>query len=186
MARGRSLFSDLAMFDGGHQRLSAHNVHDAREIVGEHVQRHLGGYLRKTLHQEVGRPHPHLQSAEGMFDRRATLAHRLRVFVEALLYGLQYMLMLPAGDASLHAGRAAMLERAVAARIRPIAPQLLPVLLVRVVVLELFASRTAIHILLTEIDKVLLAEATLCFRQSNLPSTPETALSAHDRCPQRS
>ena len=49
-----------------------------------------------------------------------------------------------------------------ATRIRPIAPQLLPVLLVRVIVLQLFASWTAIHILIAEIDKVLLAEATLC------------------------
>jgi hypothetical protein len=114
----------------------------------------------KTLHQEVSRPHPRLQSAERMFDRLAMLAHCLRVFVEALLYGLQYMLMFPAGDASLRAGRAVMLERAVAAHIRPIAPQLLPVPLV--CVLQLFASPTAIHILLAEIDKVLLAEAPLC------------------------
>jgi hypothetical protein len=36
------------------------------------------------------------------------------------------------------------------------------VLLVRVVVLQLFAGRTAIHILIAEINKVLLAEATPC------------------------
>jgi hypothetical protein len=125
------------------------------------VQRHFGGDLRQTLHQEVRRPHPHLQRAKGMFGRLATLAHGLRVLVEALLYRLQHMLMLPAGDASLHAGRAAALERAVAARIRPIAPQPLPVLLVRVV-FQLFAGWTAIHILVAEVDEVLLAEATLC------------------------
>jgi hypothetical protein len=69
--------------------------------------------------------------------------------------------MLPAGDASLHAGRAATLERTVAACICPIAPQLLSILLVRVIVLQLFASRTAINIFLAEINEVLLAEATL-------------------------
>jgi len=126
------------------------------------VQCHLGGNLGQALHQEVRRSHPHLQRAEGMFDRLATLAHGLRVLVETFLYGLEYMLMLPARDAPLRAGRAAMLERAVAARIRPIAPQLLRVLLIRVVVLQLFTSRTAIHILVAEIDKVLLAETTLC------------------------
>jgi len=36
------------------------------------------------------------------------------------------------------------------------------VFLVRVMVLQLFAGRTAIHILVAEIDKVLLAEATPC------------------------
>src|SRR5262249_16229464 len=91
--------------DGGHQRLNAHDVHDAGEIVGEYVQRHLGGDLGQTLHQEVRRPHPHLQRGEGMFGRLATLAHGLRVLIEALLYFLQHMLMLPACDSSLLPGR---------------------------------------------------------------------------------
>src|SRR5260221_9038766 len=47
-----------------------------------------------------------------MFDRLTTLPHGLRVFVEALLYGLQYILMLPARDAPLHAGGAALLHDA--------------------------------------------------------------------------
>src|SRR2546425_870034 len=61
-----------------------------------------------------------------MFDRLTTLPHGLRVFVEAILYGLQHILMLPARDAPLHAGGAALLERTVATRICPIASQLLP------------------------------------------------------------
>src|SRR5271167_764837 len=97
-----------------------------------------------------------------MFDCLATLAHSLRVFVEALLDGFQYMLMLPPGNASLRAGGAAFLEGTVATRIRPIAPQLLSVLFVCIVVLQRFAGRTAIHILVAEIDKVLLAEPTPC------------------------
>ena len=44
-------FSRLSLCpDRGHQRLNAHNVHHAGEVVGKHVQRHLGGNLRKTLH----------------------------------------------------------------------------------------------------------------------------------------
>src|SRR6266576_2753914 len=89
-----------------------------------------------------------------MFDCLTTLPHGLRVFVEALLYGLQYILMLPARDAPLHAGGAALLERTVATRICPIAPQLLPVLLVRIVVLQLFASRTAIRILVAVVTAI--------------------------------
>jgi hypothetical protein len=35
--------------DRGQQRLNAHNVHHAGEIVGEHMQRHLGGNLGKRF-----------------------------------------------------------------------------------------------------------------------------------------
>jgi hypothetical protein len=90
--------------------------------------------IREALHEEVCRAHPHLQRVERMVDRLAALGHGLRV----------HLLMLPALDAPLSAGRAAMLDRAVATRIRPIAKQLLPVLLVRVVVFQLLAGRTAI------------------------------------------
>ncbi len=41
--------ADYALI-AGHQRLNAHDVHDSREIVGEHVQRHLGGDLWQALH----------------------------------------------------------------------------------------------------------------------------------------
>src|SRR4029077_17143438 len=148
--------------DRGHQRLRTHDVHHAGEVVSEYVQCHLGGNLRQALHQEVRRSHSHLQRAKGMLGRLATQAHGLRVLVEALLDSLQYMLMLPARDPPLLAGCAARLEHTVAACSCPIAPQFLAVLLVRVVVLQLFAGRTAIHILVAEINKVLLAEATPC------------------------
>src|SRR5262245_58001442 len=92
-------------------------------LIGEYVQRHLGGDLGQTLHQEVRRPHPHLQRGEGMFGRLATLAHGLRVLVEALLYGLQYLLMLPAGDPSLLASGAALFNSATLTDVGPIAAQ---------------------------------------------------------------
>jgi hypothetical protein len=50
------LFDFRLCSDRGHQRLNAHNIHHAGEIVGEHVQRHLGSDLGQTFHQEVGRP----------------------------------------------------------------------------------------------------------------------------------
>src|SRR5436189_5587891 len=53
-----------------------------------------------------------------MFDCLATLTHGPRVLVEALLYCLHHSLMLPSRDPTLLAGGTAILERAMAARIR--------------------------------------------------------------------
>ena len=97
------------------------------------------------------RAHPHLERAEGVLDRLAALAHGLRILVETPLHRLQYMLVLPAGDATLLARRAAVLDRAGAARIGPVAPQLLPVLLVHVVERQPLAGRAAIDIFLRQI-----------------------------------
>ena len=70
--------------------------------------------------------------------------------------------MLPARDTPLLAGCAARLKRTVTACICPITPQPLVALLVCVMVLQLFAGRTAVHVLVAKIGKVLLAEATPC------------------------
>ncbi len=94
------------------------------------MQRHLAGDPWQSLHEKVGRPHPRLDRAKGMFNCLTPLAHGLRVLIEALLHGLDDMLMLPSGDQSFLAVRAAILERTVAACICPIAPQLLAFLLV--------------------------------------------------------
>src|SRR6516225_11525548 len=94
-----------------------------------------------------------------MLHRLAAHPHGLGVLVEALLHRFQHMLMLPARDPPLLAGCAARFERTVTAGVGPIAPQLLPVHLEGVVVAQLFARRTAIHVLAAEIDKVLFAKA---------------------------
>ena len=39
-----------------HERSDTHDVHDTGQIVGQDVQRHLGGHLGKALHQEVVAP----------------------------------------------------------------------------------------------------------------------------------
>src|ERR1700751_1993281 len=103
--------------------LDAHDVYHARDVVGEYVQRHLGGDLWQTFHQEVRRPHPHLQRAKGMLGCLSTLAHGLRVLVEALLYGLQDMLMLPTGDPSLLASGAAAFDTATMTGAGPVTAQ---------------------------------------------------------------
>ncbi len=40
------------------QRADADDVHDPRQIIGEHAQCHLGAHVLQPLHQEVGGPHP--------------------------------------------------------------------------------------------------------------------------------
>src|SRR5262245_14843745 len=57
-----------------------------------------------------------IQCAEGMFGRLATLAHGLRVLIEALLYGLQDVFMLPACNPSLLASGAALFDSAQSSR----------------------------------------------------------------------
>jgi hypothetical protein len=44
---------------------------------------------------------PHLQRAEGLFDRLAPLAHLRRMLVEPSLYGFENVLMLPSRDPAL-------------------------------------------------------------------------------------
>jgi hypothetical protein len=59
------------------------------QIVGQDRERHFGGDLRKRFGEEVRRPHARLHRTEGMLDCFATLAHRFRVCVEALLHSLE-------------------------------------------------------------------------------------------------
>jgi hypothetical protein len=78
---------------------------------------------RQRLHQEVRSPHPRLDSAEGMLDRLASLAHLLRMLVEPALNGFENMLMLPSRDPSLLGGGTAMLDGAALTDVGQIAAQ---------------------------------------------------------------
>jgi hypothetical protein len=51
-----------------YQRSDAHDPHDAFEIVGQHMETHLGTDARQPLGQEMGRAHPGFERAEGVFD----------------------------------------------------------------------------------------------------------------------
>src|SRR5499427_5636038 len=75
--------------DCRHEQLNAEDVHNAREIVGQYVQGHLGGDSRQRLHQKVRCTHPHLERGKGVFSCLATHAHRLRVLIETLLHGFE-------------------------------------------------------------------------------------------------
>jgi hypothetical protein len=105
------------------ERPDSHYVHDAGEVVGQHVQRHLCGDLWQRLHQEVGGAHPGLDGAEGMLDRFAPLPHLLWVLIEPALHGFENVLMLPSGDPTLLAGSATLLDDTALASIGPVAAQ---------------------------------------------------------------
>src|SRR6516162_2022982 len=141
------------------QRSGPHDVDDAREIVGEDMERHLGGHAWQSLHQEVGCSHPRLERPERMLDRLAPLAHFFRVLVEPALDGFENVFVLPARDPSLLAGGAAVLDGAALAGVGPVAAQDQPVFLVRVVVGESFTSRADVDILVRHVAEVLLAKA---------------------------
>ncbi len=91
------------------QRADAHDVHDAFEIVGQHVHGHFGADPFQRPHLEVCSAHPVFDGPEGMLDGFAPLAHLLRMLVEPLLDGLKDMLVFPAGDPALLARRAVQL-----------------------------------------------------------------------------
>ena len=116
------------------QLFDADNVDDARQIVAEHAQRHLGRHLRQRRAEKMRRPHPHFQCAEGVLDRLAPRAHRIRIAIEPLLYLFKHVLVLPARYAPLLSCRAFGLERAAAAGIRPIAAEFLSILLLRIII----------------------------------------------------
>jgi len=75
--------------------VQAHNVDDAREIIGQHVQGHFGADPFQRFHQEVGSAHPGLDRAEGVLDRLATLTHLRWMLVEPALDRLENVFMLP-------------------------------------------------------------------------------------------
>ncbi len=103
------------------ERLDTEDVYDAREIVSQHMQGHLGRNLRQALHQKVRRAHPHLERTEGMLGRFAAHTHRLWVLIETLLDSFKHMLVLPSRDAPLGSRRTSRFERTARACRCPIA-----------------------------------------------------------------
>src|SRR5208283_226103 len=93
------------------ERSRLYDIHNARKIVGEHVQRPLSGYAWQRLHQEVGCSHPGLDRSERMLNRFTPLAHFFRILVEPALNGLENLLMLPTRDPSLFVGGMCMAAR---------------------------------------------------------------------------
>ena len=140
------------------QRGDAHDLHDAFEIIGQHVQRHFGADPFQRLHLEVGVSHPVLDGAEGMLDGLAPLAHFLRMLVEPLLDGLQNALMFPPRDPVLLARGALILDSTALAGIGPLAVQGQTLFHVREVIIQALTGGADIDIVFSHITEVLLAE----------------------------
>ncbi len=94
------------------QRGDAHDVDDAFEIVGQHVQGHFGADPFERLHLEVRRSHPRLDGSKRMLNGFTPLAHLLRVLVEPSLDGLEDVFVFPAGNPAFLARGAAILDGA--------------------------------------------------------------------------
>src|ERR1019366_8282260 len=100
--------------------------------------------------------------AEGVFDGGAADAHGVGSAVEAILHGVDHRLMLPALDpARLFAGRASVLQRTHVALGRPVDVQVHAVFHRGEAAGQPLASRTAIGVVLGDVDEVLLAEPAL-------------------------
>ena len=69
-------------FDSRDQGSCANDIHDAREIVGEHTERHFGDDLRQRFRQKVGRAHARFHRAERVLER---LAANARLATSAML-----------------------------------------------------------------------------------------------------
>src|SRR5476651_685448 len=96
-----------------------------------------------------------------MLDRLAASTHRIRIFVQARLHGIDNVLVLPPLDAALRALRALSLQHAGVARVGPVVAQDQSNFLVREVVDELLTGRTDVNVLLSHIAEIRLAEAPL-------------------------
>src|SRR6202158_5758654 len=99
-----------------------------------------------------------------MLNRLAASTHRIRIFVQARLHGIDNVLVLPPPDAALRSLRALSLQRAGATGVGPVAAQDQSIFLVREVVGELLTGRTNVDVLLSHVAEILLAEAAFRLR----------------------
>ena len=79
--------------------------------------------------------------AEGMLDRLAANAHRLRILVEPFLHSLEHVLILPSRDPALRARGALIFDGAASGTHSSSSGAASAVLLVRIVELQPLAGR---------------------------------------------
>src|ERR1700744_83923 len=147
--------------DCRHQRPNANDVHDTRQVIGKHAERHLSCDLWQRLHEEVGGPHPRFDGPEGVLDRLASDTHGFWGGIEPLLYSLKDMLMLPSWNTA-RPRRALRFELTGPAPCGPITAHRFSVFLVGEAISEPLARRAAVEILFGGINEVLFAEAAFC------------------------
>ena len=102
------------------QRTGSEDLDRPLQVVGQHMQAHLGSHVRQRSDQEVGRAHPGLERSEHVLDGLPPFTSGLKPLVEPILHSFEHVLVLPASDPAVLAGRALWLERALRAGRGPV------------------------------------------------------------------
>src|SRR5690606_12691075 len=98
--------------DRGQHAGDAEYRYQSPEIIGEHMQAHLGCNAFESFRQEVCSPHPGLDCRVRMLDRGPSNSHGVGILLKSPLHFVEHVLMLPAGDSPLRTRRAVVLELA--------------------------------------------------------------------------
>jgi len=98
--------------DCRHQPTDSNQGDHALDIVVKDIQRHFRSDVCQPSCQEMGVPHPGLDRAERVLDRRAPDPHRGRGVPSAGVGRLHQMFMFPATDPAQGVRRAAVAQRA--------------------------------------------------------------------------
>ena len=104
----------------GDQRTDAHEVDDALEIIGQHMQRQFGADVLQCLHLEMGIAHPAFDSAKGLLYGFTPLPHLFGVLVKPPLDLIENIFVFPAYDPAFLARCALALDGAVLTDIDPV------------------------------------------------------------------
>ena len=131
------------------------------EIIGEHVQAHLGCDALQSFRQEVCRAHPGLDRPVWMLDRGAPNSHGIRALLKAHLHLVEHILMLPTGHSPLRARRALFLEVTALAVRAPVPMQFHAFFDACETQYQGFACRAAILILVRVVNEVGLVESAV-------------------------
>lgn len=97
--------------DGFHHIRNAEDRYQSLEVVGEHMQAHLGLHVLQPFGQEMRRAHPGLDGSIRMLNRAAPNSHRIRSLFETRLHLLKDVLMFPPGHSSVSARCALFFKR---------------------------------------------------------------------------
>lgn len=79
----------------------------ALDVVGQHLQRHLGADMPQAAQLEMGGPNLGLDRPEGMLECAAAQSHRIIGTAQAVAHLVHQLLVLPTAVAALRASGAA-------------------------------------------------------------------------------
>ena len=164
--RGRQLFERNRSLRGSsahraHHRANAQDAHHALQVVGKDVQNHLGAHARQRLHQEVGPPHPGLESSRTDARPFVVGLASSRGPIQPQLHRLENSVMFSTRNAPIVARGALRLERTLGASRGPVPVQGQAVLDGGKALDGALPGGATLLIVAGDVDEVLLVEATL-------------------------